>query len=1254
MLNFQPGNRLVWHSPFYRYIMNNRAYQAEDLLNSNKLALWSIFDESQIGLVIVGPDLRFIEPNGAFCRMMGYTKEELMSLTVKDITHPDYIDNDIESLQKLIRGENNIYKTEKRYIRKDHAISFGAVTVSAIHDLNGEFLYFFTIIEDITERKHAEEALRESQEQFKLISEKVSIGIAIARRSDARFLYANPACHDILGFLPGELTGHLSSEFYFDPADRETIFLTLNEQGFLKDRSIKYKRIDGSAFWASSTLQYIEYLGEPAIMGTYIDITERKQAEEALKESERILLESQSVAHLGSFAWNISTGHWKSSKILDEIFGIDENYQRTFEGWVNIIHPDWRELMTDYVTKDVLEKHQMFDKEYLILRQNDGQLRWVHGLSKLELNSDNQPVKLIGTISDVTKRKEAEKALRESEEIMRYIVKHDPNAIAVLDRNLHYIAVSDRFLQDYEVKEEDVIGKGHYEIFPEIPQVWRDIHQRCLAGAIERNDDDSFERPDGSITYNRWECRPWHRGDGEIGGIVMYTEVTTERKKAEKALRESELRFRRIFDQAPIGAAMVSMDYRYLMVNEALCHITGYSSEELTSRTVLDMTYPDDVEADMALANRLKSGEIDHYDMDKRYRLRNGEIVWIHLNVRMIRDDKGNALYFLPMMSDITERKLAEESLRESRQKLTDIIDFLPDATFVIDNDKRVVAWNKAIEEMTGISKEEMIGQGDHKYLVPLYGDTCLTLGEIVEINDEALLSKFENVKKEGNTIEAEIFAPSLFSGKGANIWIKWSLLFDDKGKRIGAIESIRDITSHKDTENHLIKTSRILTVLSQINHAIINIHDKDSLFKEICRISVKSGKFCMAWIGMADDGEKLLKPVAWDGIEEEYPTTNNKFLIGDNSKEKSPAELAILEGRQIICNDISNDPIMISWRTEALKHNYHSSITLPVKVYNKVAGTFTLYADKTNYFNQEEVQLLTDVTANISFAIEAIDNELVRRQTEEELKNYGIHLEETVERRTAELELAKERAESADRLKSAFLATMSHELRTPLNSIIGFSGILLQGRPGPLNDEQRKQLEMVQLSGRHLLSMINDILDLSKIEAGQLSVNYEYFNIQEVIEDVIRIEWPAAKSKDLSIRFKRATGIGEIFSDKQRVHQVLLNLVNNAVKFTEKGYVSIVCVEDNDNLRVDVTDTGIGILERNLRELFTPFVQIDSELTRTNQGTGLGLSICKKLMDLLLGTIYVTSEYGVGSKFTISLPLNREQENEHSKQIDH
>ena len=273
------------------------------------------------------------------------------------------------------------------------------------------------------------------------------------------------------------------------------------------------------------------------------------------------------------------------------------------------------------------------------------------------------------------------------------------------------------------------------------------------------------------------------------------------------------------------------------------------------------------------------------------------------------------------------------------------------------------------------------------------------------------------------------------------------------------------------------------------------------------------------------------------------------------------------------------------------------------------------------------------------------------RRKAETALRVLNDTLERRVAARTVDLQMATERAEAADRIKSAFLATMSHELRTPLNSIIGFTGIMIQGLAGPLNQEQNKQLGMVRTSARHLLALVNDVLDISKIEAGQLDVSHELFDVRESVDKVIALVTPLAQKKGLALRIESAAALGKAESDERRFEQVLLNLLSNAIKFTERGEVvltaELVADFQSDHsaskrsaVRLHVSDTGMGIKPEDLPALFQPFRQIDTGLARNHEGTGLGLAICRRLANLMGGDITVESVWEKGSTFSVTLPL--------------
>lgn len=273
------------------------------------------------------------------------------------------------------------------------------------------------------------------------------------------------------------------------------------------------------------------------------------------------------------------------------------------------------------------------------------------------------------------------------------------------------------------------------------------------------------------------------------------------------------------------------------------------------------------------------------------------------------------------------------------------------------------------------------------------------------------------------------------------------------------------------------------------------------------------------------------------------------------------------------------------------------------------------------------------------------------RHRAEEALRRSHADLERRVEERTAELRTALIRAESADRLKSAFLATMSHELRTPLNSILGFTGLLLQQLPGPLTAEQQKQLGMVRGSARHLLDLITDVLDISKIEAGQLEVRREAVALAASVDRVLALVRPTAEAKGLELALEAPGVMPDLWSDRRRVEQILINLLGNAVKFTDRGRITLRVTSGPDcrapdgspAVRLTVQDSGIGIDPAEMAMIFEPFRQVDSGLTRQHEGTGLGLAISRRLVALLGGSLTADSAPGIGSTFEVTIPIGQE-----------
>ncbi|MCY3413364.1 MAG: transporter substrate-binding domain-containing protein [Candidatus Heimdallarchaeota archaeon] len=263
-----------------------------------------------------------------------------------------------------------------------------------------------------------------------------------------------------------------------------------------------------------------------------------------------------------------------------------------------------------------------------------------------------------------------------------------------------------------------------------------------------------------------------------------------------------------------------------------------------------------------------------------------------------------------------------------------------------------------------------------------------------------------------------------------------------------------------------------------------------------------------------------------------------------------------------------------------------------------------------------------------------------------EELQQFIKDQDEQINVAIEDLVVANERLRELDRLKSIFLASMSHELRTPLNSIIGFTRILLMGMGGELNEEQTKQLTMVEKSSKHLLNLINDVLDISKIESETIQLYYEEFELHTLLEEVVKSVKPQIEEKNLRITLYINQEIS-VFTDQRRVQQILINLVSNATKFTSEGEIMVTQNVQDQFFYITVKDPGIGIKKEDQAGLFKPFMQVDMSSTKKYEGTGLGLYICKKLCKLLGGDIEMESDYNKGTTVRFYLPIRGEQPDE-------
>ncbi len=458
------------------------------------------------------------------------------------------------------------------------------------------------------------------------------------------------------------------------------------------------------------------------------------------------------------------------------------------------------------------------------------------------------------------------------------------------------------------------------------------------------------------------------------------------------------------------------------------------------------------------------------------------------------------------------------------------------------------------------------------------------------------------------------------------------------------------EIRRRRDSESRLVHLNRLYSVLYHVNQATVLVRDREDLFRAVCRIAVEQGAFSLAWVGLVAEDGISVEPVAFSGREEAY-LEKMRISLARAPESSGPTGIALRTGTHFVCDDIALDPRMLPWKEEALSRGFRSSAAFPIRLHGKLIGVLNVYAPEAMHFDSEIVALLDEVASDISFALENLEQEEKRQQVEAEVRRLNEDLEKRVAERTEELadlnrqlEQRNREVEHANRMKSQFLARMSHELRTPLNAIMGFADLLAEESAGPLQEKQRRFVGHIRAGARHLLQLINDVLDVSKIEAGRIELSPVDFGALEATVEVLSIIRPLAVSKGIGVESIIEQDL-LVHADRVRFKQILYNLLSNAVKFTpEGGRVWIEASRAHDFARICVGDTGIGIPPEEHAAVFEEFYQAGGTAKIAGEGTGLGLSITKRLVELHGGKIWVESEPDRGSRFSFTLPCASEQ----------
>lgn len=889
---------------------------------------------------------------------------------------------------------------------------------------------------------------------------------------------------------------------------------------------------------------------------TTIDITERKLNEEAIRTNETRLKRAELISKTGNWELHLNTQQIYASDGAYKIYGVDKG-NFTFDRIKKIALPEYRSLL-DSRMHQLLEINMPYDVEFKIKTVDTGEIKDIRSIATF----DKEKGIVFGVVQDITEQKIMEQRLHESEQYYRSMVEASPDAIVIVDKSGQLQYASHKAYEvfkipaDYHVKGSPLVGWIASEMRE--PTMMR-FHQ-IITGQINSEPFEyKIQLLDGSTIWTEIHGSLLNDINGLPEGIFMICRDVSERKRAEETIRENELFLKQSQKAALIGSYKIEMATGIWKSSEVMNQIFGIDETvEKNIENWLTIVHPDDRHHMKHYFREHVVNKRNSFNKDYRIvRRTDNSIRWVHGMGELEIDANGNVLSMIGTIQDITERKYAEEAVQHAHDELKNLHDNLDEAiiSFDILNNKTLQA-SKAHEEIFGYPPCEFYRNPKLWY-------------ELIIPEDKPVVEAGLSLVHAGKNHQHEF---RIIRPDGQLRWIaaRMQPKMNQEGQCIQVDGMAYDITKRKIAEEAIRESEeRFRMVFENVFDGIAIYEENDDPFKR--RLVECNNQYA---IMAGRPREELLALGCIHHLQRSLNQSNNRIRLESLSRQQA------YKGSS-------------SWIRPDGKENVIEYIGVPITWRGK------------------------------SYSI-GIDRDVTERMQIE-----------------ADLIAAKEKAEESDRLKSSFLANMSHEIRTPLNSIIGFSELMSD--PDFDREQQCQFSQIIHASGNNLLSIITDIMDISKIEAGLVEVRKNELSAIHLAKSIHRQYAFQAREKGIEFLLDPTIPAEEIRlnTDETKLRQIIVNLIGNSIKFTEKGFVELGVRKIDENIQFHVRDTGIGISAAHKDKIFERFRQVESCLSRKYGGNGLGLAISKSLVELLGGKLWMESEEGNGSTFYFTLPLN-------------